>query len=319
MQTLLPISIASFLKFKSKKIAREEREREAQEEEVSRLKKSAAEKKGWGAHARRQAGKDNDKYIRGANRDRSTKSSNAARAIEKKLEQIELTEPEKKREKLVIPLSAVDGDKGRIVLDNLFAGYPGFHIGPINLQVSFRERVGILGRNGCGKSTLLKVITGELEPIQGIVRIGSSLVIGSLMQGHEDLPRDLSMVDYLVDHRQISRQDSYHLLKKFHFCPEDFSKPIGLLSPGERARLLLVVFSAASVNVLVLDEPTNHLDIDAVQALEDVLREYEGTVVFVSHDRYFLEEVKADKLYDLNNSVLKEISHYTDYLERMID
>lgn len=307
------------LAYKEKKIVRDEAILESQKQEIDRLQKSANEKRSWGGEARYQVTKDNDKYIRGANRDRSTKSSNRATALVKKIDQITLVEPEKRRDKLDIPLSASDGDRGRIVLESIRAGYLDFKIGPIDLTVEYGQRVGIMGRNGCGKSTLLKIISGELEPIQGKLRIGSCLIIGNLMQGHEDLPRELSMIEFLTEERGINRQEACHLLKKFHFAEEDFSREIDFLSPGERARLLLIVFAAESVNVLLLDEPTNHLDIDAIAALEGVLASYSGTVIFISHDRYFLDKVKANRLFDLSESRLKEIVDINDYLCSLTD
>ena len=171
-----------------------------------------------------------------------------------------------------------------------------------------------MGLNGSGKSTLLKTITGHLPLINGSIAIGSGIKIGSMMQEHETLPRNNTPLEFLIERAGITLQEAYAVLGKFDFMKEQMKLPISALSPGGRARLLLALFSAESVNALVLDEPTNHLDMEALDALEETLRTYQGTVILVSHDRYFLNQAHLDLTYVLSEGILTKIPDYKGYI-----
>jgi ATP-binding cassette subfamily F protein 3 len=123
------------------------------------------------------------------------------------------------------------------------------------------------------------------------------------------------LLEFLSERAQISHQDSYYKLSKFGFDERQTKLSIGTLSPGGRARLLLALFSAQSVNMLVLDEPTNHLDLEALEALEETLKTYRGTVILVSHDRYFLEKASLGITYVLSEGVLVRIPDYKIYVK----
>jgi ATPase subunit of ABC transporter with duplicated ATPase domains len=122
-------------------------------------------------------------------------------------------------------------------------------------------------------------------------------------------------LEFLNERVYSDEQDSYVQLAKFGFNEKQMRRPIGDLSPGGRARLLLSLFSAQSVNLLVLDEPTNHLDIEALEALEETLKTYKGSVLIVSHDRYFLEQASLDTTYLLADGALTRIPDYKAYVE----
>ncbi len=208
-----------------------------------------------------------------------------------------------------------------IVLKDVIAGYvdDGFRIGPISLFIPYGNRVLILGLNGSGKSTLLKTMAGELKALSGNVEVGNALVVGNLMQEHDNLPREESIKDYLTRRSGFSVQDAYALAVKYGFKAAEIDKGIGTLSPGGRARLLFALFSALSANVLLLDEPTNHLDLEALEALEEAVMHYAGTVVLVSHDRYFLKNFYATDTYVLSDGKLvleQSIEAYTANAER---
>ena len=172
-----------------------------------------------------------------------------------------------------------------------------------------------MGLNGAGKSTLLKTIAGRLPILSGKIEIGSGVKIGNMMQEHETLPRDKTLLEFLMERALISKQDSYSKLAKFGFVEAQVKSSISTLSPGGRARLLLAFFSAQSVNVLVLDEPTNHLDLEALEALEETLERYQGTILLVSHDRYFFEKTSLDYVYVLSDGILTKIPDYQTYVK----
>lgn len=215
-----------------------------------------------------------------------------------------------------IPLKAEVGPGTLdIRLADVVTGYPdGFTIGPISLEVRYGNRVGTMGLNGAGKSTLLKTITGQLAIRSGVIEIGSGVRIGNLMQEHESLPRDQILLEFLRERLGFKDNEVYNQLVKFGFDQGQAKQSIGTLSPGGRARLLLALFSAQSVNVLVLDEPTNHLDIEALEALEETIESYQGTILLVSHDRYFLEKARLDFTYTLSDGVLARIPDYKTYV-----
>jgi macrolide transport system ATP-binding/permease protein len=136
-----------------------------------------------------------------------------------------------------------------------------------------------------------------------------------MMQEHQTLPRDKTPYDYLESHTELDQTQIYTRLVQFGLGEEAIRQPISKLSPGGRARLTLCLFSALSVNLLVLDEPTNHLDIEALDALELTVSSYQGSILLVSHDRYFLEQTKLDYSYIMDDGKLKEIV-LSDYLEQ---
>lgn len=162
----------------------------------------------------------------------------------------------------------------------------------VNLFVRRGERVGIVGPNGCGKTTLLQIILGNLQPTEGKARLGASVEIGYHRQDEFGLTPDFTVFQ---EFRQIlptaDQGEIRSLLARFLFVEDDVFKRVGDLSGGEQSRLSLAKLILTQPTVLVLDEPTNHLDIDSRNALEHALRDYRGTVIVVSHDRYFLDNV----------------------------
>lgn len=289
---------------------------EMQQEEIKRLSESARAKKADAMHGAQFRGSDNDKFLRGFKRDRASKSGRVAKAIEKRIEHMELVEKPIDRDVFRIHLRPIEPLGTReIVLKEAVAGYAagGFRVGPISLAISYGSRVAILGLNGSGKSTLLKTISGELKPLGGEVAVGSALVVGNLMQEHDNLPRGEILKDFLTRRAGITLHDAYALAAKFCFKAAEINKKIAVLSPGGRARLLFALFSALSANVLLLDEPTNHLDLEALDALEEAVAHYEGTVVLVSHDRYFLEKFHATDTYVLSEEKLARQQSFETY------
>jgi ATP-binding cassette subfamily F protein 3 len=187
-----------------------------------------------------------------------------------------------------------------------------------DLLVERGERIGLLGPNGSGKTTLLRTLVGELEPVAGMVMPGHNLKIGYYAQTHEGLnPRRL-VIDEVREGTLLSEEAARTFLGRFQFTQDDVFKPIGVLSGGERARVALAKLTLAGANLLVLDEPTNHLDLPARQFLESVLADYDGTLLFVSHDRYFIDAV-ATRMWIVENGTLRDIlGNYTTYRKHIM-
>ena len=186
----------------------------------------------------------------------------------------------------------------------------------VDLTVLHGERLGIVGENGAGKSVLTKTLVGEIEPTEGEVWLGPSIRVGYLAQDQETLDPDLTPLDTVRRAKPIGEGEAVSVLMKFLFDYEQVRRANRLLSGGERTRLQLLLLMLASPNLLVLDEPTNHLDIDSVEALEAALERFDGTVVFISHDRYFLDRI-ADRIVEVRDGgALAYEGGYSDWAER---
>jgi len=166
----------------------------------------------------------------------------------------------------------------------------------VNLRLAYKDKVAILGHNGCGKTTLLRLMKGEVEPMHGIAKKGASLSIGYYDQMHLNLDDSKNVLRTIWD-MVPGEPQGYVLsyLARFGFRGDDVEMPVNILSGGEKARLYLAKLIHEKPNFLILDEPTNHLDIFMIPNLVKALQEYDGTIIFVSHDRYFVEKVASKK------------------------
>lgn len=307
---------SDYLVRKEKDLARQWQEHEAQQEEIKRLEEQARKKKQEALSGSRYMGTDNDKLLRGFKRDRAGKSGKQAKAIEKRIEQMEVVEKPVLRDAFRIHIRPTKPEGTQdIILTDVVAGYEGdgFKVGPVSLSVPYGSRVVILGLNGTGKTTLLRTLSSELPALDGKVSRGNALVVGNLTQEHDNLPRVESIKDFLMRRAGIAVQDVYALAVKFGFKAAEIDKEIAALSPSGRARLLFALFSGLSANVLILDEPTNHLDLEALEALEEAVAHYEGTIVLVSHDRYFLEKFRPTDTYVLSDGKLTRQDSFAAY------
>jgi ATP-binding cassette subfamily F protein 3 len=165
----------------------------------------------------------------------------------------------------------------------------------VDLVVMRGERVGVVGPNGAGKTVLARVLAGELEPRTGSRWVGPSISVGYLSQAADRLDTGLSVIDAVRWGRSMAEDEAVRRLMAFLFDYEQIRRAVGSLSGGERTRLAFLLLMLDAPNCLVLDEPTNHLDIDSIEVLEDALERFDGTVVAVSHDRYFLDRI-ADRI-----------------------
>jgi len=218
--------------------------------------------------------------------------------------------------------SVVDSGLVVIATQKLAAGYisdtqePQELVRVADLELLRGDCVGLLGPNGSGKTTLLRTIIGELSPVSGQVIIGHNVRIGYYSQTHAGLNAERSIIDEIRQVSVLSEEGARTFLGRFLFSGDDVFKAIGSLSGGERSRVALAKLTLQGSNLLILDEPTNHLDLQSRQFLEEVLGEFEGTLLFVSHDRYFIDSL-ATKVWVIDDGVLiPYMGNYTEYRTR---
>lgn len=226
-----------------------------------------------------------------------------AKELEKRLEKIEvLDRPILDSRKVKLGMDVVNRT-GKLVLEieNLIKSFEQKTIlDRVNLSVFYQESTCIIGKNGSGKSTLLKLVLSELKPDAGVIKIGSGVKIGYLPQHVEFEDEEQTILEYFARKHNITNELARGQLAKVLFFKEDVFKKIKNLSGGEKSRLKLCSLTFEKVNFMILDEPTNHLDIDSREVLEETLIHYEGTLLFVSHDRYFINKV-ADKIMEIKD------------------
>jgi ATP-binding cassette subfamily F protein 3 len=178
------------------------------------------------------------------------------------------------------------------------------------------ERVGIVGANGSGKTVLGRLLTGQLAPTDGEIWRGPSIEIGYYAQGHETLDMQATLVETIRAVKPMYEEQAVGFLGKFLFPYQMVQQPVRSLSGGERSRLQLARLMLSGANCLVLDEPTNHLDIASAEVLEGALSDYTGTVITISHDRYFLDRI-ADRTVEIaDGDITLYEGGYSAYLEQ---
>ncbi len=177
------------------------------------------------------------------------------------------------------------------------------------------ERVGVIGANGSGKTVLLRCILGEEKLTAGEIVLGPSNTLGYYDQEHQSLDMDNSLADEITRHAALTNRALYGLLGRFLFTSDDAEKKVGNLSGGEKARVQMARLMLQGANFLLLDEPTNHLDLQSAEQLEEALEEFDGTLLIVSHDRYFLDNV-VNRIFELADGRITEFTgNYTNYLQ----
>lgn len=185
----------------------------------------------------------------------------------------------------------------------------------LNLEVFKGERIGIIGKNGVGKSTLLKIINNLEDYDSGSFKIGERVIIGYYDQNHQNLNLKSNILEEFMYNYPMSEEEVRSLAGGFLFTEDDIFKNIGSLSGGEKARITLMKLILKKANFLILDEPTNHLDIYSREILEEALEDFQGTILVVSHDRYFLESV-TNKIYEITeDGATKFDGNYSEYLK----
>ncbi len=241
-----------------------------------------------------------------------------ARGRQKHLDSLERVEGAP-RGKSVRGLTLQAGTRGGEVVLSTVRLRAGYEAKPLlalpNVQVARGERIAVIGANGAGKSTLLKTLMGQTPPLGGSFAWGADVEPGYYAQGHEGLRRDRTVLATLQDAHPMSEEQARSYLGRFLFSGDDVLKKIGDLSGGERSRVALASLTLKQSNMLLLDEPTNHLDIQSRDALEHVLRDSNTTMIFVSHDRYFIDAVATSVWAVVDGAVYVYPGTYAAYLE----
>lgn len=252
----------------------------------------------------------------------SDKMFRRAKELEKRLEKIDpLDKPVKEKRNIRLQQASVDRS-GKIVVDlmGLSKAYGKRELlKDVSFTLFYQDSACIIGENGSGKTTLLKMILGEEFPDRGEFKIGAQVKIGYLPQQVEFADEEQTVLEYFAGLHNITYGAARAQLAKVLFVNEDVNKKIKFLSGGEKSRLKLCSLTFEGANLLILDEPTNHLDIDSREVLEKTLCEFEGTLLFVSHDRYFIDKV-ADKILVIENKGITEYkgdySYYTEEVQK---
>jgi ATP-binding cassette subfamily F protein 3 len=253
-----------------------------------------------------------------------TKQAQSRRKMLEKLERLERPEDHWQLAGKIALNFSTGGDLGNkeiIRAPKISVGYPGKPIlRDVTVNIYRGDRVGIVGPNGAGKSTLLKTLVGELAPLAGAVIRGTGVRLGYFDQKLSSLNEDLSLLEEIQTVRaDLSPEVVRQYLAKFRFFGDDPFRTVRGLSGGERSRLAMAKMMLFPRNVLALDEPTNHLDIPARETLEEALLRFEGTLVVVSHDRYFLDRICGRLLVIDGDSLQAHLGNWSDYRARLRD
>ena len=275
---------------------------ETYDEQRSTLVERARREKEWArqgmsrATSARTRAAEPDKSIRAANVAGAQSRSAAAARVQRQLDRLEQVDDP--REPWELRLTLAPASRGPDEVAGLAAATVdrgAFRLGPVDLDVRRGDRVAVTGPNGSGKSTLLAALLGRLPLTSGRSWLGRSVVVGEIDQVRRTFPGDDQLVDAFRTATGQDVADARTLLAKFGLGADDVLRPVSSLSPGERTRADLALLMARGANLLVLDEPTNHLDLAAIEALEQALETYDGTLLLVTHDRRLLETVHTDR------------------------
>jgi len=243
--------------------------------------------------------------------------SREAKGREKRLQRLDRAERPRHQKTMSFSLSTrARGGNNVLVTRSLQVGYERPLIECPNLLLLRRERAALLGPNGCGKTTLLKTLLGEIPPLAGEFTIGANVQVAYFAQGHENLDDENTVLDEILKVKNLPLEQARGLLGRFLFSGDDVFKSVASLSGGERGRVALAALTLHGANFLLLDEPTNHLDIPSQELLEQVLQDFAGTILFVSHDRYFIDAL-ATQVWLVQDGRLRVYEgNYSDYMEQ---
>jgi ATP-binding cassette, subfamily F, member 3 len=282
---------------KEERLARQEELYQVQQREVGRLEMAIKRYAIWGKVY------DNEKFAR------------KAKSMQKRLDKMEkMDRPVLERRKMGLELNGWRGSNQVLEFVDVSKSFSHRSIlEEINFLIRHGERVGLIGANGAGKSVLLRLILGREQPTSGEIKIGPSVKVGYYAQEHEILDFNQTVIDAVRLAGNMSESNAVSLLIRYLFSYQQATQKIGSLSGGERSRLQLALLVLSGANFLLLDEPTNNLDIASAEVLENALNDFNGTVLVISHDRYFLDRT-VRRIFSLENgSITETIGGYSDY------
>ena len=261
-------------------------------------------------NARRKA-TDNDKHVKHHRGETSEKQAAKARQTDKMIARLDVVEEPRKEWQLQMSI-ATAGRSGAVVAVARHAVLTrgAFTLGPVDLQLDWRDRVAVTGPNGAGQvDAARRCCSAGCEPTSGAVDLGSGVLVGEVDQARRAFEGDEPLVDAFS--REVpdwTTADVRTLLAKFGLGGHHIHRPAASQSPGERTRAALALLQARGVNLLVLDEPTNHLDLPAIEQLEQALDSFEGTILLVTHDRRMLETVRLTRRWHVEDGQVIEVT-----------
>lgn len=294
-------------------VARQWREYEVQQRKIRRLTEDVRAVKQQAEATENSTVND---YLRGRSKKVAAKAKAREHRLTRMIEHEKIDKPrdgEQTRMRLNLQ-GRRQYDSPLIVAQEVGFGYEHQILVQATFEVVGSARILLSGNNGCGKSTLLKLITGQLEPDSGAIVRKPTAKICYLPQQQETLTGDLSALDFLRaqtepgGHNWASDAHLRTFLHRFQFSGDQVFNPVARLSRGERTKLMLAAFMAAQPDLLIMDEPTNHLDLPTVELLEEALQHFQGALLFVSHDRYFIERIQPDYIWCLAGGLL-QVTH----------
>lgn len=288
--TVYHTNFTNFVKEKEERLLKEFKDYEEQQKKIKKMKEAIKRLRDWANRANPP------------NADLHRRAKNMERALER-MEKI--NRPMLNRKKMNLEIDVADrSGKDVVLLKDVSKAFGEKQLFKhVNMHITFQDRVAIIGENGTGKSTLLKLILEELNVDEGEVRIGSNVKIGYLSQHVFPGLKNERVIEVFRDKISVTEGEARGILAKFMFYGYAVFQKVSELSGGEKMRLRLAQLMYEDVNLLILDEPTNHLDIDSREVLEEALEEFEGTILAVSHDRYFLNKL-FDKIYWIEDKAI---------------
>lgn len=272
-----------------------------QQKKINSMEKTIAQLKDWGMRG------DNNKFFR------------RAASMQKLLNKVErIDKPVLERKSIKISLNTANRSANEVVsIKKLNKSYgEKVLLNDADLLIKNGEAIALIGANGCGKSTLIKILLGSELADEGTASLGASVKLGYLPQNITFEDENKTILECFRDSIAINEEKAREYLAKYLFYGERVFKKVGALSGGERSRLKLAILMYSEVNFLILDEPTNHLDIDSREELEEYLKEFKGTLLLVSHDRYFINNIASRVVELCQGSLISYGGNYEYYKEK---
>lgn len=288
---------SSFINQKEENLRIQQHHYNEQQKEINRIEESIKQLKVFSRDG------DNENFIK------------RAKSMQKRLDKMEkLDAPIKEKNMKLNINSEVKGSTDVVVVDAINKSFNNkVMLKDAYFNLRYGEKVALVGKNGCGKSTFIDIILGKIETDSGYVKLATNKSLGYLPQNIVFENEDITILNWFRGNEYINDSVIRQYLAKFMFTKENIFKKVGSLSGGEKSRLVISKMLYNKVNLLILDEPTNHLDIASIEVLEKALLEFKGTVIFISHDRYFINKI-SDKIVELENCIFTEyLGNYNYY------